>query len=105
MSITGQGRFDVSLEKAFTYPLRHAGARSVIVEFAQDGNGNGAGSVAVFLGQAVGGVAWFTLANGKIRHGPIPQTDFLTIVPSSNAVGVCTVTLSEDNLGVGIHLL
>lgn len=102
--LTGQGRFDVSQLTVFKYPLRHDRAKSIVVEFAADGNGNSSGQVDVFLGEAISGAPpWFAVKAGTVRVYPSPETDFVSIVPSRGAQGICTVTLSQENLGVGVY--
>ena len=102
--LTGENRFDVSQASSFTFALRSAGAKSIVVEFGFDGNGKCSGSVAVFLGQAVSGAPpWRTIAAQTMRVYPSPETDFVTIVPSAGALGICTVSLSQEQLGVGIY--
>jgi hypothetical protein len=100
--MVGQQRFDVSQHQAFKFILRAAGTKSIVLELAPDGNGASSGSVAVYLGEAVGAQPWLTVKASTLRVYPSPETDYVTLVPSSGALGLCTVSLSQEQLGVGI---
>lgn len=103
MSLTGEGRFDVSTSHIFKYPLRSPNVKSIVIEFSPDGNGNATGAVAIYLGEAMGALPWRTVAINTMRVYPSPECDFVSVVPLAGAQGICTVSLSQESLGVGIY--
>jgi len=101
--LSGESRFDVSQSRSFTYTLRVPGAKTIAIEFGYDGNAKCSGSVAVYLGTGVSGAPpWRTIDAETLRVYPSPEADVITLVPSAGALGICTVMLSQDVLGIGI---
>jgi hypothetical protein len=100
--LVGQGRFDLSTQGPFKYSLRHAGAKTIIVEMAPDGNGASAGTVAVYLGDASGAAPYFTVYAKTLRFYPSPDAEYVTLVPSAGARGLVTVSISQHYMGIGI---
>jgi hypothetical protein len=100
--LTGEGRFDVSTATIFKFRLADKNVKSIVIEFAPDGNGNSSGTLAVYLGEAIGGLPWRIVSAKTLRVYPSPECDFVSVIPSAGAKGLCIISLSQDSLGVGI---
>jgi hypothetical protein len=100
--LIGQSRFDASQSAAWKYALRHKDAKTIIVEFAPDGNGAASGTVALYLGEQSGAPPYFTTSAKTLRFYPSPDCEYVTLVPSKGAEGLVTVSISQRELGIGI---
>lgn len=79
--------------------------RSIILDFQnQSGGGAAAGSVTVWIGEAIGGLPFAVVAAGKMLSRPVAISQkgtLLTIVPAANAAGLLNVTALRELVSPG----
>ncbi len=97
-----ENRFDASQEASMRFawgPLaRKCRAPRLSIETFADGNGNLAGAINIYLGDAVGGIPWRVLEMGNARLSGIPgsgSVDYITIVPQAGAQGIVAVSAGD----------
>lgn len=106
---TGEAHFvgeqQVDLRSITTQTLSlNARARSVVLRFDPDPQGNISGSVNVYINGNNTGLPWQTLTptNSPVCR-PIPAAPIgtiITLIPNSGSMGIVTVTETEDVQGV-----
>lgn len=79
--------------------------RSLIIDFMDDAQGNAAtGTLAVYIGEATGGLPWATVKAGSMlcrpfSHGEVQAS--VTVIPSAGATGLAHLSFSAELLPPG----